>query len=480
MSSRALLSVTLACALLAAPAPAAFAQEASLGTFGDVPMEHWAWLTVETLVRKYQVMAGFPDQTFRGAKTVSRYELAAALGAVMDRMYARMGAVAPQAKSTVIDKADLAALRQLASSYDLKPLAERVTKLEADLEAAAGVGPVAVKVSGSSSTTWMDNTQDTVNPFLQTSLGLNLSTSVEGIDLSASVGGGVPGVTVGNKPATAGSGAAPDSLIHFREAHATTKVADFTVRTGLFSPAALFKTGTDLPFNWGGIVGNGFIYPNVNTVRWGDKNVSLAVSRELGPIKVSAASNAVIIVGGLEWKVAEMLRLRVSADTNHPDYFLSGANRAESRNFFGVADIGGEKLGMSLQGGFGKNLLQASGAVTWNPWGGIRLGVGAIFRSSDKATSELTPGATLFVPSGAPYLPALTLGIKEPQIVATTAGKTGPGSLLGELAGASVVTSWKLEDFGYPNIRLEYNIQQPVLGYQIYDATFALEAGRGF
>ena len=46
-----------------------------------------------------------------------------------------------------------------------------------------------------------------------------------------------------------------------------------------------------------------------------------------------------IIVGGLEWKVAELLRLRVSADTNHPDYFLSGQNRAESRNVFGVAEF---------------------------------------------------------------------------------------------------------------------------------------------
>lgn len=480
MHSRRLTPVLLACLLLGAPAPAALAQEASLGTFEDVPLDHWAWLTVETLVRKYQVMAGFPDKTFRGDKTVTRYELAAALSAVMDRIYAKAGAQAPAAKTPIVDKVDLNILKELAASYDLKPLKERLDKLDLDLAAATGKGPGAIKVAGGSSSQWMDNTQDLLNPYLQTGLGINVSTTVEGIDLYAGMGGAVPGATIGNKPATAGSGGAPDGNWHFGEAHATTNVADFKIRTGLFSPAAFFKTGTDLPFNWGGIVGNGFIYPNVNTVRWGDKNVSLAVSRELGPLKISAATNALVIVGGLEWKVAELLRLRVSADTNHPDYWLTGTNRAESRNVFAVADIGGEKFGVSLQGGLGKNLLQASGALTWNPFGGVRVGVGAILRNSDKATTEITPGATVFVPPLTGWMPALTFGIKEPQIIATSQGNTGPGSLLGELAGVSAVANWKLEDAGFPNIKAEYNIQQPVLGYEIYDATFAVEVGRGF
>jgi hypothetical protein len=70
--------------------------------------------------------------------------------------------------------------------------------------------------------------------------------------------------------------------------------------------------------------------------------------------------------------------------------------------------------------------------------------------------------------------------VKEPQVVATDHGNTGAGSLLGEQAGVSSVFEWKLEDRGFPNVTFEYNIQQPVLFYEIYDATFALEAGRGF
>jgi hypothetical protein len=457
------------------------AQEASLGTFADVPMDHWAWLTVEMLVRKYQVMAGFPDKTFRGDKTVSRYELAAALDAVMDKMYARLGATPPPAKSNpAVDKVDLEAIKQLAKSYDFKPIQARIDQLEKDIADAQGKSPAALKLGGGSGTTWMDNTQDTLNPFLQTGLGFNIGTTVSGIDLFADMGGAVPGVTVGNKPATAGGDKPGDGKFHVNQVHATTTVGDFKIRTGLFAPDAFFKTGTDLPFNWGGIVGNGFIYPNVNTVRWGDKNVTMEASREFGPLKAAAAVNAINIVGGVEWKVSDLLRLRVSADTNHLDYFMTGVKRAQSQNVFAVADLGGDKLGVSLQGGMGKNLLQASGAVTWNPFGGVRLGLGAILRTSEKSTTEVTPGFTVFIPGANRFIPDLVFAAKEPQVVATSTGKTGPGSILGELAGATALATWKLEDYGLPNVKVEYNIQQPVLFYQIYDATFALDVGRGF
>ena len=90
---------------------------------------------------------------------------------------------------------------------------------------------------------------------------------------------------------------------------------------------------------------------------------------------------------------------------------------------------------------------------------------------------------SLYLPSFAPpYAPTVLLGVKEPQVLSATDPTVvpGPGSLLGEQAGVSVLLDWKLEDAGFPNITAEYNIQQPVLFYSIYDATFAFKAGRGF
>ena len=52
----------------------------------DVSPDHWAYNAIKSLVEKYQIMEGFPDDTFRGNRPVSRYELAVALAKVMDRV----------------------------------------------------------------------------------------------------------------------------------------------------------------------------------------------------------------------------------------------------------------------------------------------------------------------------------------------------------------------------------------------------------
>lgn len=68
-----------------APLPPAFAFTPT-SELADVSPDHWAYNAIKTLVDKYQVMEGFSDNTFRGAKYVSRYELAAILAKVMARM----------------------------------------------------------------------------------------------------------------------------------------------------------------------------------------------------------------------------------------------------------------------------------------------------------------------------------------------------------------------------------------------------------
>ena len=56
----------------------------------DVSPDHWAYNAIQTLIEKYQVMEGFPDKTFRGSKTLTRYEMAAALAKVMARVEERI------------------------------------------------------------------------------------------------------------------------------------------------------------------------------------------------------------------------------------------------------------------------------------------------------------------------------------------------------------------------------------------------------
>lgn len=56
----------------------------------DVPAKHWAAQSIRTLQEKYDVMLGFSDRTFRGSKTMTRYELAAALAKLLTRIEERI------------------------------------------------------------------------------------------------------------------------------------------------------------------------------------------------------------------------------------------------------------------------------------------------------------------------------------------------------------------------------------------------------
>lgn len=50
----------------------------------DIKEDHWATPAVRNIVNKYQIMVGYPDNTFKGYQTLTRYELAAVLRRFMD------------------------------------------------------------------------------------------------------------------------------------------------------------------------------------------------------------------------------------------------------------------------------------------------------------------------------------------------------------------------------------------------------------
>ena len=55
----------------------------SVDELSDVNTNHWAYDALRDLVERYDVIEGYPDHTFRGDHTPTRWELAAALNAVM-------------------------------------------------------------------------------------------------------------------------------------------------------------------------------------------------------------------------------------------------------------------------------------------------------------------------------------------------------------------------------------------------------------
>jgi hypothetical protein len=113
----------------------------------DVDPNVWAYKALKELVEKYDVLEGYPDNTFRGNKPATRYELAQALYEVLkvvDLAKAEPGDVETIGKlSNEYDK-ELAAIRNR-----LAALEGRVSALEASDAASAGASWTdKIKLSG--------------------------------------------------------------------------------------------------------------------------------------------------------------------------------------------------------------------------------------------------------------------------------------------------------------------------------------------
>jgi hypothetical protein len=104
-------------------------QVTSVSQLADVQPTDWAFQALQSLVERYGCIAGYADGTFRGNRAVTRYELAAALNACLDRISDKFAT-----------QADLATLKRLQVEFaaELVILRGRVDTLEgrtAELEA---------------------------------------------------------------------------------------------------------------------------------------------------------------------------------------------------------------------------------------------------------------------------------------------------------------------------------------------------------
>ncbi len=105
----------------------------SVDEFSDIPPGHWARDAIVNLVERYDCLAGYPDGTFRGNRTLTRYEFATALDACVDSIRGQLagGGELPDMDLDTIDRlqADFAAeLAQLRGRVD--SLEDRVAFLE--------------------------------------------------------------------------------------------------------------------------------------------------------------------------------------------------------------------------------------------------------------------------------------------------------------------------------------------------------------
>lgn len=103
----------------------------SVSQLSDVDTSSWAFQALQALVERYGCIAGYPDGTFRGNRSMTRYEFAAGMYACLNSLQERIGQLSPE---------ELASVRRLQEEFagELATLRGKVDQLEArtdDLDA---------------------------------------------------------------------------------------------------------------------------------------------------------------------------------------------------------------------------------------------------------------------------------------------------------------------------------------------------------
>lgn len=89
------------------------AQVTSVDQLSDIMPSHWAYQSVKSLVERYGCVAGYPDRTYRGNRSMTRYEFAALLNGCLDRITQLIAAN----ENTTISTTDMAAVNRLRDEF---------------------------------------------------------------------------------------------------------------------------------------------------------------------------------------------------------------------------------------------------------------------------------------------------------------------------------------------------------------------------
>jgi len=112
----------------------ALGQINSVSQLNDVSPQHWSYNALRNLTERYGCIAGFPDGTFRGDRSLTRFEFAAALNACLQKVEQLIDS---SETGGAVTRDDLAVLFRLQEEFntELSALAGRVDGLEGRIDA---------------------------------------------------------------------------------------------------------------------------------------------------------------------------------------------------------------------------------------------------------------------------------------------------------------------------------------------------------
>ncbi|MEA5619385.1 iron uptake porin [Cronbergia sp. UHCC 0137] len=107
------------------------AQFTNVSQLQDVSSSDWAFQALQSLVERYGCIAGYPNNTYRGNRPISRYEFAAGLNACLERI----NELIATSTKDLVNQQDLITLQRLQQEFsgDLATLSNRLDTLESNI-----------------------------------------------------------------------------------------------------------------------------------------------------------------------------------------------------------------------------------------------------------------------------------------------------------------------------------------------------------
>jgi hypothetical protein len=296
--------------------PTAMAQVTSVSQLTDVKPTDWAFQTMQSLVERYDCLAGYSDRTFRGSLALTRFEFAAGLNACLGRI--------KEFVPDSIQKEDLIKLQAIQADFasEVTSLKSRVEQLEGQTKNLTSqvftpttrlYGEVVMGIQGSNHTdvdvsprNGLPESQGKANSTLSYNAQLTLTTSFQGDDLLT------VGLLAGNLRST--------------EPSLFTNMGTFSYEAGEDNKLAISDLYYQFNLNdrLGLIVGPVGLYPE-NTFR----SINPLVGIADGALSRFAQQNPIISLGGTNAGVG--FDWRVSARTRLQGVYSAGAELFKNR-----------------------------------------------------------------------------------------------------------------------------------------------------
>ncbi|MEH2158656.1 iron uptake porin [Nostoc sp.] len=441
-------------------------QVTSVSQLQDVQPSDWAFGALQSLVERYGCIAGYPDGTYLGNRSISRYEFAAGLDACLEKINEAMPAAGyayANNKINTVNNEDLILLQRLQGEFkaELQQLQQRIEAVEKQTSELQGnrfstttrlFGQAIFSVQGTNSPDvdlfprdGVPERQGKTNLTFTSSAQLTLATSFTGRDLL------LTGLSAGNLGSTA-------SLL-------STNMG----RLGFESNTDNNLVISDLSYrflasdNLGIVVGTAGVNP-INTFR----GISPLEGSSDGAISLFGQRNPILSIGngtggiGFDWQISD----RIS---------LQGVYSAEIPSF----------PGDTKQGGLFGGRYTAGAQLSLAPTNNIDIGVHYLYSHSPDGLLGSGIGDSQLI---SPFADATAFNTQA--IGATVAWRINPNLQLGgwggftsskpfNLSGSVETTNWMVFA-AFPNLLRPGNLGGVLVGQPPKITSSTLPEGLNF